>query len=219
METKLCTKCQILKPISEFYKKRKDGPELRSTCKACYNGDSRSNYFANREKRLEQTSRYQREHPEQVRETGRRYYARHRDRRLESFRRYHQTHPEKMRAERRTDRFRQSIKRWRENNKERDRENHRIWDQNNPDKVIAKAHRRRVRKRESIGNFTAQEWADLKAKYNFRCLCCGRTEPEITLTADHVVPLVEGGTNDIGNIQPLCGSCNSRKHTKTIDYR
>jgi hypothetical protein len=55
--------------------------------------------------------------------------------------------------------------------------------------------------------------------YNHTCLCCGRQEPEIALTIDHVVPLSKGGAHDISNIQPLCGSCNTSKYNKTIDYR
>jgi 5-methylcytosine-specific restriction endonuclease McrA len=48
------------------------------------------------------------------------------------------------------------------------------------------------------------------------CLACGERS---RLSPDHVVPLVQGGANDISNIQPLCLSCNLRKSTKTIDYR
>jgi 5-methylcytosine-specific restriction endonuclease McrA len=39
------------------------------------------------------------------------------------------------------------------------------------------------------------------------------------LTVDHVIPLSVGGTNWLKNLQPLCSSCNSSKHTKHIDYR
>jgi 5-methylcytosine-specific restriction endonuclease McrA len=39
------------------------------------------------------------------------------------------------------------------------------------------------------------------------------------LEADHVVPLTRRGTDDIGNIQPLCGACNRKKFVAIIDYR
>ena len=36
---------------------------------------------------------------------------------------------------------------------------------------------------------------------------------------DHVVPLAKGGRHALSNLQPLCHSCNSRKHVDAIDYR
>ena len=78
---------------------------------------------------------------------------------------------------------------------------------------------RRARKLGAIGSYTEDEWAALKAEYNYMCLCCKQQEPFIKLSVDHVVPLVLGGSNDISNIQPLCRSCNSRKHAKSTDYR
>lgn len=73
--------------------------------------------------------------------------------------------------------------------------------------------------KEIPGSHTDQEWEALKAKYNNTCLRCGKVEPEIKLTRDHVIPITKGGTDDIGNIQPLCVSCNSCKSDKHIDYR
>lgn len=80
------------------------------------------------------------------------------------------------------------------------------------------------------GNYNADQWNELKAKYGFMCLCCKKVEPEIKLTADHIIPITQWKTyiqfhseikyqcNDIENIQPLCRSCNSRKGIKIENY-
>jgi len=78
--------------------------------------------------------------------------------------------------------------------------------------------RRYVRKKQTEGSHTFGEWKLLKKQYGFTCPCCGRQEPKIVLTEDHIIPLSKGGSNFIENIQPLCRSCNSRKHTKIIKY-
>lgn len=80
------------------------------------------------------------------------------------------------------------------------------------------SRKRRAIKVLAVGEFSAKEWEALKIQYNFTCPSCNKKEPEIKLTADHIVPLIKKGDNDISNIQPLCGSCNSRKGVKIIKY-
>lgn len=85
-------------------------------------------------------------------------------------------------------------------------------------KVIATQKRRG----KSLGlteHFTLTEWLELKKKYEFTCLCCGKKEPDIILTVDHIIPLAAGGLNKIENIQPLCGTCNRKKRRQETDYR
>ena len=120
--------------------------------------------------------------------------------------------------------------------KKRNAKHTREWGRNNPDKVRENRRKqllrpgfyerllflnlkRRALKMSAKGIHTFKEWEDLKKLYLYTCLCCGKKEPDIKLTEDHIVPLSCGGTNDIGNIQPLCRSCNCKKHTESTDYR
>jgi 5-methylcytosine-specific restriction endonuclease McrA len=95
------------------------------------------------------------------------------------------------------------------------------WAECNPEKVrSAKANNRRERRaarHASPGSFSAEEFEALCDAYGNKCLACGDTEA--MLEADHIVPLTRGGTDDISNVQPLCGSCNRKKFVNIIDYR
>lgn len=77
---------------------------------------------------------------------------------------------------------------------------------------------RRRRLLEAGGLHSRGEWETLKAQYNFTCPSCKKSEPEIRLTRDHIIPVFRGGSDNIENIQPLCKLCNSRKHLRTIKY-
>ena len=69
----------------------------------------------------------------------------------------------------------------------------------------------KVRKRGAEGTHSRKEWENLKEKYKYTCPSCLKSEPEIKLTIDHIIPLSKKGSNFIKNIQPLCRSCNSKK--------
>ena len=91
------------------------------------------------------------------------------------------------------------------------------WRAENMDKKLVYDENRRLQKMSNGGTITAIEWEELKDKYGNKCLRCGKTN--IRLSLDHVIPLSKGGKHTIGNSQPLCRSCNSKKHTKSTDYR
>lgn len=53
-----------------------------------------------------------------------------------------------------------------------------------------------------------------------RCYFCGRTLSLRTMTIDHLVPIVRGGSQDIDNMCIACGPCNTAKGKQMIEeYR
>jgi 5-methylcytosine-specific restriction endonuclease McrA len=192
---KICTKCREWRPV-ERYRKRllsRDGYDY--VCNECVNADSRAWRAKNKQR---------------VQELNREFYEANRAERLEYHRQYRQTHKEY---------FKEQMQIFRQKNPEYNARQMREWSRAHPDEIKAKDHARRAFKMGKPQSFTAAEWKALKERYNYTCLRCGRQEPEIKLTADHVVPISKDGAGTIDNIQPLCKSCNTAKHDNTIDYR
>jgi 5-methylcytosine-specific restriction endonuclease McrA len=152
---------------------------------------------ANLPHRVEARRKYQEEHKEEISEYKKKWTAENKDSVAASKHAYYEREREEVTARSKT------------------------WAEENPDKVrSAKANNRRKRRaarHASSGSFTAEEFKALCDAYGNECLACGDTEA--VLEADHVVPLTRGGTDDIGNIQPLCGSCNRKKFVSVVDYR
>lgn len=72
------------------------------------------------------------------------------------------------------------------------------------------------------GKHTKAEWEALQWATGSRCVCCGTDAAELhggVLTKDHIVPVYQGGSDAIENIQPSCRNCNSRKGDDTTDHR
>jgi len=45
----------------------------------------------------------------------------------------------------------------------------------------------------------------------FNCVYCGKTPPNVTLEADHIIPVSKGGKNTIENLVTSCFECNRGK--------
>jgi 5-methylcytosine-specific restriction endonuclease McrA len=79
---------------------------------------------------------------------------------------------------------------------------------------LVNVHKRHSRIKKTGGSFSLKEWNELKKKYGYKCPKCGKKEPNIKLTVDHIVPISKGGNSFITNIQPLCGICNCKKFNR-----
>jgi 5-methylcytosine-specific restriction endonuclease McrA len=211
VDGRICTKCSNWQPLTEYYQDRRlRSNAYRSICKTCADAAN----ITWQKKITEKTNRYARAyrqvHPNRRREPDRKYYETHLEEIRQRDRQRYHNNKEKALAQRRqyylahTDEVQKRARKWR---------------LRHPDKVRAFGQRRRARKKAAEGFFTDMEWAALKASYDYTCLCCGKREPEIKLTVDHIIPLEKGGSNYINNIQPLCQRCNRAKGTKTTDYR
>jgi 5-methylcytosine-specific restriction endonuclease McrA len=88
------------------------------------------------------------------------------------------------------------------------------WRAANQDRIRLWNANRKLLLRTS-GRVTVAEWRALVVTYQGRCAYCGITPKR--LEADHVIPVIHGGTNTIGNIVPACPKCNNRKRTKSAE--
>ena len=49
---------------------------------------------------------------------------------------------------------------------------------------------------------------------NYKCLDCGATKEKTILHADHILPVSQGGTDELDNLQTLCENCNLAKSNR-----
>lgn len=186
---KKCKWCGEIKHSYEFAK-------FRNVCKSCKSEYHKSWKKNNPDKVRDNAAVYRERHRDSIRQKGRDYA-----------RRMYVENPEARRA---------ATKKYRNENIEKVRASLKKWQvAHGADSCTA----RRSKTRANGGHIAGREWRELKKKYNYTCLRCGKREPEIKLTLDHIIPISSGGKNVIENVQPLCKSCNSAKHTADTDYR
>jgi endonuclease I len=67
------------------------------------------------------------------------------------------------------------------------------------------------------GTHTVEQWHAVLEQYNFRCVQCG-CRPEPRPCKDHILPIYQGGSDGIENLQPLCRQCNSSKGSDAFNW-
>lgn len=212
---KICSKCKIEKPKTEFSKHSKAKEILRPSCKACQCAYSRA---------------YREENPEKVAEYSRAYRAANPGKASE----WRKANPDKAAAwyDAHAEKLCAKARAWRKANPEQAAALSRAWQKANPAKVAAsrraydQAHpetqaainrNRRARKRNAEGSHTV---ADIRAILDKQMGLCANCNTKLLKSGkhkfhvDHIQALARGGSNDKYNLQCLCPSCNKRKNAK-----
>jgi len=101
---------------------------------------------------------------------------------------------------------------WRIANADRKARLDREWRTQNHEQYLSTRRAYRARKAKAEGTHTGAEILALLDKQGGLCVYCGVSILNLRYHADHIVPLVRGGSNWISNIQLTCPDCNHRKN-------
>lgn len=96
MKTKICTKCEKEKNISEFSKDKRKSDKLSVWCKRCSNENSKNYYLKNRsimlEKSKEYNKTYREENKEKIKELNKKYRETHKEEIKKYRKKYEESH-------------------------------------------------------------------------------------------------------------------------------
>jgi len=142
MDMKRCSKCKIIKPINEFYKKSSNLDGYDSWCKTCNKKNSNNYakrhrkeakqrasdwYYTNREKALKVCRKYRKRNAESIKAYKKIWYLKNAERIKEKKRKIYATNPEEIN---------EKIKQYRKNNPEKIKEiNKKIYIRRSKDPV------------------------------------------------------------------------------------
>lgn len=221
---KRCSTCEIVKPISEFYKNKSAKDGFQNCCKSCTSLYGKRHYKNNKHVVLETHAKYRETHKNELNQKSREKYIKNREYNSERKRVDRQLRPEIYKA--RTLRYNTT-------NREmiRAKARAKYWGNRgnivrvsntqytfNPQRYIS-VQLRRAKKRGLPAEYTYQDWLDTLKYWGNRCVVCNS---EHSIEMDHWIPL-----NDIdncpgtvvGNIIPLCASCNrSKGHLDALSW-
>lgn len=238
---KICTKCGIEKDLEEFYNRKnaKDGKEF--TCKVCKSLKAKKYYKSNKKLINEKHKKYKKLNKDKIEE----YYELNKEARCEYQKKYNKLNKEEIGEYRKKyyelnkEAIAKYNKKYRQLNNEYYKEYQKEYNKSNKE-VLRKqkkeyrqtlegkasrakcSHNRRTKQKNTINNLDAAQWALIQNLQDNKCIgltCKQRSFKKVAPTRDHIVPVDDDGPFTLSNIQALCQSCNSKKGTKTIDYR
>ena len=197
---KQCGKESPPYPLDDFVRQPDCRHSVQNLCRKCHGEKSRERRRNNKTHIRVQKKEYSRIHAEEIKERKNQYYLNNKEKILERNKRWRQENLERHRVL-----CRKAATRWNNNHHERYLEHKRLH-----------SRRRRAAENNALGSFTDAEFWDVCKSQNWHCAGCDSPLDKKTATRDHIVPISNGGSDFIENIQALCAPCNSRKYTNSM---
>lgn len=195
---KICIKCGSSE--NEFTRSSQSPDGLNAWCKQCTREASREWYKANKIRKLSVAKKWRENNPDRMRALVNRWADEHPDRMREIGREYRRRNPDKSKDYQAA--HPDKVKEWTD----------RYW-KKNPEKAYTKARNRRARLRNAEGSHTADDVKRILISQDFKCAACSQSLRK-KYHVDHIVALVNGGSNWPENLQILCPKCNCKKGSK-----
>lgn len=217
---KVCSKCSIQKPLSEFYKQSSCKLGVQPSCKECQRAEHRHVYEMRKKFGSDYTITKAKELPEgmskcanctELKPLNDFYKDKGRKRGVISYCKVCAN--EKLRK-RRLDSGVEGLevrRKWSEENRERLREQDRMYKDSNRVRLRVNENKRRARKASLPDTLTNKDTDSILTHFDNKCALCDSPAEAL----DHFIPLATGrGGTTKENIIPLCSAMNSSKHAK-----
>lgn len=205
-----CSDCKEWFTLDEFYPNPRKKSGVHGQCKPCSIKRVSHYYHADKGRAYQQNRKHYWNNKEHEQEKFKEWYNANAERQCQKARAWHKENYDRVRGKRQ-----EYAKNWRNT---RGKE----WYSSPEGRfyVNRAAQVRRKRAKLVDSTLTKEEWFEILKVQNYTCLGCNKKFTDILKpTIDHVIPLSKGGGLTKENTQALCRNCNSRKHTKIIDYR
>ena len=227
IEYKVCTKCSILRPITEFNKdkqNKRDG--LASHCKTCTRANSKQWDIKNRELKLERSKERYKNNPEYFKS----WLENNKENNKEYLKQWHNKNPNynKVWYENNPE----YLTEWNKNNPDKQVGYSRAWRENNPEEskevvkkyrrtpkgktaVLRANHNRRIQLKETVCDLTADQIQKQIKDQDNCCAYCGvKFTKETPAHIHHITPLKLKGSLTFGSILAVHMRCNSKLGAK-----
>lgn len=198
-----CTQCLKEKTLSNFHFHPLGKFGRHPVCKAC-------RAIEWKEKRLEHSGykkTYYRKNRDRIKAKAAEWKEANREKHNANSRAYHHKNKDIVLAK---------ARKYREANKDSVSASIKLWKKRNPEALRDYFHTRKAMLKKVGGRHTRFQILELLEKQLGLCSICG-ADIRVKRHRDHIVPISNGGSNDICNIQLLCPSCNLGKRAKSME--